>query len=152
MLLRKKFEHSTFGTFIHDTLEILYTPFARFDKDGNEVSPRPSNITSIDIDRMIKDAKVVLTDQFLHYFNGDKEAFTKGKNLLSYKMALELTLRFLKAEKRFLEQQSEPVFIEALERAYSTEIEVEVFGEPKKVLLRGFIDRIDRVGDRVRNY
>jgi hypothetical protein len=99
---------------------------------------------------MLKDYKVVLTNQFLKHFNNDKSAFTKGKNLLSYRMAQELTARFLKSERDFLSQQSEPVFIEALEQEYSKEIEIEVHGEKKKLLLRGFVDRIDRVGENVR--
>lgn len=148
--IEEEIEHSTFGTFIHDTLEELYTPFARLDKAGNPVSPAPGNITSLHIDRMLKDMEVILTNQFLKHFNNDREAFTKGKNLLSFQMAKELTKRFLKAEKRFLEQQREPVYIEALEQEYSSEISIEVGGGMKQVRLRGFIDRIDRVGDKIR--
>ena len=148
--VEEEIENSTFGTFIHDTLEILYEPFARYSKEGELKSPQPSNITSLDIDYMLKNFTVTLDNQFLTHFNNDRDAFTKGKNLLSYEMAKELTKRFLKSEKAFLEQQSEPVFIEALEQSYSTEIEVEVHGTKKKVNLRGFIDRIDRVGDNIR--
>jgi ATP-dependent helicase/nuclease subunit B len=148
--VEEEIENSTFGTFIHDTLEELYEPFARYDKEGNLKSPQPSNITSLDIDYMLKNFTVNLDNHFLTHFNGDRNAFTKGKNLLSYEMAKELTKRFLKSEKAFLERQSEPVFIEALEQSYSTEIEVEVHGAKKKVNLRGFIDRIDRVGDNIR--
>ena len=74
----------------------------------------------------------------------------KGKNLLSYKMAMELTERFLKSEVTFLSQQTEPVYIEALEKEFETTIEVNVHGNQKQVRLRGIIDRIDRIGDRVR--
>ena len=74
----------------------------------------------------------------------------KGKNLLSYKMAMELTERFLKSEVTFLSQQSELVYIEALEKEYETTISVNIGGEAKAVRLRGIIDRIDRIGDRVR--
>jgi ATP-dependent helicase/DNAse subunit B len=148
--VEEEIENSTFGTFIHDTLELLYEPFARYAKDGELKSPQPSNITSRDIDYMLKNFTVPLDNQFLTHFNNDRDAFTKGKNLLSYEMAKELTKRFLKSEKAFLEQQSEPVFIEALEQSYNVEVEVEVFGTMKKINLRGFIDRIDRVGDSIR--
>ncbi|PHR21541.1 MAG: hypothetical protein COA38_18695 [Fluviicola sp.] len=148
--VEEEIETSTFGTFIHDTLEILYEPFARYTKDGELKSPQPTNITSRDIDYMLKNFTVTLDNQFLTHFNNDRDAFTKGKNLLSYEMAKELTKRFLKSEKVFLEQQSEPVFIEALEQSYNVEVEVEVHGTKKKVNLRGFIDRIDRVGDAIR--
>lgn len=148
--VEEEIETSTFGTFIHDTLEILYEPFARYTKEGELKSPQPSNITSHDIDYMLKNFTVTLDNQFLMHFNNDRDAFTKGKNLLSYEMAKELTKRFLKSEKAFLEQQSEPVFIEALEQKYSIEVEIEVHGTKKKVNLRGAIDRIDRVGDTIR--
>lgn len=148
--VEEEIENSTFGTFIHDTLEILYEPYARYAKDGTVKSPAPGNITSRDIDYMLRHFTVTLTDQFLKHFNGDRDAFMKGKNLLSYQMAIELTQRFLKSEKAFLERQTEPVFIEALEQSYAVEIEIEVHGELKKVNLRGFIDRIDRVGDSIR--
>ncbi len=148
--VEEEIENSTFGTFIHDTLEILYEPFARYAKDGTVKSPAPGNITSRDIDYMLKNFTVTLTDRFLKHFNNDRDAFMKGKNLLSYQMAIELTQRFLKSEKAFLERQTEPVFIEALEQSYSFEIELEVHDELKKVNLRGFIDRIDRVGDSIR--
>lgn len=148
--VEEEIENSTFGTFIHGTLEILYGTFARYTKEGELKSPQPSNITSRDIDYMLKQFTMHLDDQFLKHFNGDRDAFMKGKNLLSYEMAKELTKRFLKSEKAFLEQQSEPVFIEALEQSYNVEIEVEVHGALKKVNLRGFIDRIDRVGDSIR--
>ena len=32
--VEEEIEHSTFGTFIHDTLEELYTPFARYNAEG----------------------------------------------------------------------------------------------------------------------
>lgn len=148
--IEEDIEHSTFGTFIHDTLEELYTPFARFDKEGNAKSPAPRNITSLDIDSMMKQFPVILEQKFREHFNNDERSFKQGKNLLSFKMAKELTKRFLKSEKAFLEEQTEPVFIESLEREYVSIIEVDVFGEKKKVRLRGFIDRIDSIGDRVR--
>jgi hypothetical protein len=84
------------------------------------------------------------------HFNQQESAFMKGKNLLSYKMAMELTERFLKSEVKFLSEQTEPVYIEALEKEYETTINVKVGGDEKKVRLRGIIDRIDRIGDRVR--
>lgn len=148
--VEEEIEHSTFGTFIHSTLEILYRPFARFDEDGNRVTPEPRAITPEDIDQMLGQFRKVLTEQFMEHFNGDKDAFMKGKNLLSYRMAQELTERFLKSEKDFLMRQEAPVYIEALEREYSKQVSIDVNGVPKMVRLRGFIDRIDRIGDRIR--
>ena len=137
--VEEEVEHSTFGTFIHNTLEKLYEPFA-----NNKV------ITSFDVEKMLKEYPIVLHQEFMKHFNQQESAFMKGKNLLSYKMAMELTERFLKSEIAFLSQQTEPVFIEALEKEYETTINVQVNGAQKQVRLRGIIDRIDRIGDRVR--
>lgn len=138
--VEEEVEHSTFGTFIHNTLELLYEPFAGATK----------NITSFDIEKMLKDYPLVLHQEFMKHFNNQEASFLKGKNLLSYKMAMELTERFLKSEVTFISQQTELVFIEALEKEYETTIEVSVNGTPKKVRLRGIIDRIDRIGERRR--
>lgn len=148
--VEEEIESNTFGTFIHNTLEILYTPFTRFDVNGKENVPAPTNITSYDVEKMLKEYEVVMHKQFMEHFNNDRESFMKGKNLLSYKMAMELTKRFLKSEIDFLAQQTELVFIESLESSYEKLTEIEVNGSIKKVKLRGFIDRIDRVGDKVR--
>jgi len=148
--VEEEVENNTFGTFIHNALENLYQPFARFGKDGVKREPAPPAITSFDIDKMLKEYTYEIDKQFYEHFNRDKEAYSKGKNLLSYQMALELTKRFLHQEKRFLMKQTEPVFIEALERELISELEVEVFGEKKKVRLKGFVDRIDSVGDKFR--
>lgn len=148
--VEEEIENSTFGTFIHDTLEELYTPFARFDNQGNKREPAPTNITSFDVEKMLKECKLVLHKKFMEHFNGDKDSFMKGKNLLSYQMAIELTERFLKSEIKFLSEQTELVFIEALEQEYSAVVPVEVNGEVKEVNFRGFIDRIDRVGEQIR--
>lgn len=148
--VEEELETSTFGTFIHNTLEVLYQPFAQYGKDGKAISPAPSNIASYDIDKMLKDYKLILHQEFLKHFNGQEDSFLKGKNLLSYKMAMDLTARFLKSERDFLMKQTEPVFIEALEREFESTVEINVHGSMKKVRLRGIIDRIDSIGDRVR--
>jgi len=148
--VEEEIENNTFGSFIHETLEQLYTPFTRFDKEGVKVEPAPRNITSIDVEQMIKDFEVVIHQKFMEHFNGDRESFMKGKNYLSYQMAIDLTRRFLKSEVTFLAKQTKPVFIESLERKYTAEIKVDVFGEIKKVSLVGYIDRIDSIGEKIR--
>jgi len=147
--VEEEVENNTFGTFIHNVLEVLYTPFARFTSTG-EKNESAKNITSFDIDEMLKHYEYELKKEFSKHFNNDLEAFSKGKNLLSYKMAVELTGRFLKKEKEFLEQQTELVFIESLERELRAELEIEVFGSTKKVSLKGFVDRIDSIGGKYR--
>jgi hypothetical protein len=148
--VEEEVENNTFGTFIHNALENMYAPFARFDKEGNKREPAPKSITSFDIDHMLKHYEDEIRNQFMAHFNNDKESFTKGKNLLSFKMANELTKRYLEKEKEFLMQQTESVFIESLERTFIHELELDIFGETKKVTVKGIVDRIDSIGGKIR--
>jgi RecB family exonuclease len=143
-------EMSTFGSFIHTVLEELYTPFARHDKKGEKKSPQPRALTSFDIDAMLGQYELLIRKQFMERYNGDEKAFTSGKNLLSFQMALELTKRILKSEREFLTKQTQPVFIEYLELEIQSSLKVTVKGEEKEICLKGFIDRIDSVGDKIR--
>ncbi len=148
--VQEEVESNTFGTFLHQTLEILFTPFARFDKEGKKVEPAPTNITSFDVEKMLKEYEQIVYQQFLSHFNNDKGAFLVGKNRLSFEMVKTLTRRFLKKEISFLSQQTEAVFIESLESSFTEIIEIDVHGSTKKIQLVGIIDRIDRVGDKIR--
>jgi len=148
--VEEEVENNTFGTFIHNALENMYAPFARFDKEGNKREPAPKSITSFDIEHMLKHYEDEIRNQFMIHFNNDKESFTKGKNLLSFKMANELTKRYLEKEKEFLMKQTEPVFIESLERTFIHELELDIFGETKKVTVKGIVDRIDSIGGKIR--
>jgi hypothetical protein len=148
--VEEEVENNTFGTFIHNALENMYAPFARFDKEGNKREPAPKSITSFDIEQMLKHYEDEIRNQFMIHFNNDKESFTKGKNLLSFKMANELTKRYLEKEKEFLMKQTEPVFIESLERTFIHELELDIFGETKKVTVKGIVDRIDSIGGKIR--
>ncbi len=145
--VEEEVEHSTFGIFVHGVLEELYEPFAIFDKDGNKQSVK--NLTSFDVEQMIRNYELILHRKFLEYFK-DEKTFKTGKNLLSYRMASHMIKQFLKAEIKFLSEQQEDVYIESLEREYRSQVEIPVAGETKKVTLRGYIDRIDRIGDKIR--
>ena len=148
--VEEEVENNTFGTFIHNALEEMYQPFARFNKRGEKIDPAPPAITSFDMDNMLKHYEYEIDKQFYNHFNHDKEAYATGKNFLSYKMALELTKRFLEKEKEFLMEQTSPVFIESLERELRADVEIEVLGVKKKVHLKGFIDRIDSIDGKFR--
>mgnify|MGYP002631597011 CR=1 FL=1 len=148
--VEEEVENNTFGTFIHNALEEMYQPFARFNKKGEKIEPAPPAITSFDIDKMLKHYEHEINKQFYNHFNQDKEAYSVGKNFLSYKMALELTKRFLEKEKEFLTEQTSPVFIESLERELRADVEIEVLGVKKKVHLKGFVDRIDSIDGKFR--
>jgi RecB family exonuclease len=148
--IEEEVESNTFGTFIHNVLEEMYTPFARHDKQGVLKAAKPKNLTSMDIDKMLKQYEGLITKEFLKYFNEDKDAFSSGKNLLSYQMALELTKRILEQEKKFIAAQTEMVFIEYLELELKADMEIEVLSEKKTLRFKGFIDRIDSIGGKIR--
>lgn len=143
-------ESNTFGSFIHKTLELLFKPFAQRDEDGNYITPAPPPISTSHIDKMLNDYKTILHNQFLEFFGGDESLFKNGKNLLSYEMAMEITKNVLIKEKEFLSNTTEVVYIEQVEASMKTEIEVNVNGDIKQVKFKGYIDRIDRVGDKYR--
>ncbi len=143
-------EASTFGSLIHKTLELLFQPFAQRDSKGEAVLPAPKNLTAKDIVIMMQAYKSILHEQFLNYYNGDEQLFLKGKNLLSYEMALQITYNVLLKEKNFIESTDELVFIEQVEAEMATSITINLNGEEKKINFKGYIDRIDRVGDKYR--
>jgi RecB family exonuclease len=143
-------EFSTFGTFIHAVLEELYKPFCRHDKQGNLISPAPRAITSYDVDEMLGKYEGLVRTQFMKKFNQEEKAFMNGKNLLSFKMALELTKKYLDEEKKFLMEQKEPVFIEYLEFEIKVPVKLIVRGIERQIILKGYIDRIDSIGGKMR--
>lgn len=143
-------ESSTFGSLIHKTLEILFQPFAQKDRKGNPISPSPKNLEASDIKKMLVDYIEILHLQFFNYFNGDEQLFLKGKNLLSYKMAMKITYDTLKSEHDFIEKQIELIYIEQIEAEMNSSIEIDFKGENRKINFKGYIDRIDRIGNTYR--
>jgi CRISPR/Cas system-associated exonuclease Cas4 (RecB family) len=148
--VEEEVESNTLGSFIHNVLEILFEPFARHDNKGVLKPKQPMNITSFDVDSMLKQYEMLIHKEFLKHFNDDKSAFDSGKNLLSYKMAMELTRRILEQEKIFLSKQTEKVFIEFIEVEMHADLEIEVGGKKKTIHLKGFMDRVDSVGSKLR--
>ena len=148
--VEEEIESNTLGTFIHNVLEKLYVPFARHNKDKTLKESQPPAITSFDIDSMLKKFEYLIEQEFYDHFSQDKSAYATGKNLLSFKMAVELLERILKQERKFLSQQTEPVFIEYLEAELIADMEVEVAGKKKTIQLKGFVDRIDSIGGKIR--
>lgn len=148
--VEEEIEASTFGSLIHKTLELLFQPFAQRDSKGVAVLPAPKNLTVEDIHKMLNEFKAILRQQFLFYFNGDEQLFLRGKNLLSFEMALQITKNVLKKEQLFIESTDELIFIEQVEAEMTTSITINLNGKEKKINLKGYIDRIDRVGDKYR--
>jgi RecB family exonuclease len=65
-------------------------------------------------------------------------------------MAMEITKNVLQKEKEFLSHTSELVFIEQVEAVMSTKQEIKLNGKSKQIKFKGYIDRIDRIGDKYR--
>lgn len=143
-------ETNTFGTLIHNTLEKLYWPYAKYDKNGEIKLNEPPTLTEDAMDEMITKYNGILHQEFLSYFDQDENLFKKGKNALSYRVADEMTLKFLKTEKEFIKKLNQPLFIERLEAGFKASFQVEIGGEMKTIKIGGFIDRIDKIGENYR--
>jgi len=148
--VEEELEANTFGTFIHDTLEELFTPYAHYTSDGTKKSPTPPPLSVAGIDTMISLYKKVLHKQFMTHFNGDESLFMKGKNLLSYEMAMTITRNLLLEEREFVKSSQVPIDIIMLEVKLSKSIELELAGQTKTIHFSGLVDRIDKVGDAYR--
>ena len=148
--VEEELEANTFGTFIHDTLEELYTPYAHYTSDGTRKTPTPPPLSVSGIDTMISQYKQILHKQFMKHFNGDESLFLKGKNLLSYEMAMAITRNLLMEEREFVHKSSEPIDIIMLEMKLTKSIEIEVNGTKKLIHFSGLVDRIDKVGNNYR--
>lgn len=132
-------EANTLGSYIHNTLQEIYTPFIN----------RVLNETEL------KNAKELIPDilkkQFLNDFS--IEDISYGKNYLTYTMAEKQVLKFIDKEieevKR-LKKDNQYITIIALEEAFETEISFNNNGKETKAKLSGRIDRIDKIGNTVR--
>ncbi len=148
--VEESIESNQLGTFVHAVLEELYLPFALKDKNGVVKQTIPPKILVDDIDNMIKAYPLEMRKLFREHFNGDVEAFLRGKNYLSFTMALELTKRFFDFERqRILELNNVGVRIVALEEKFEEFITVTVFGQTKQIKLKGVIDRIDEMNGEI---
>ena len=125
-------DHSTFGSYVHDSLEILYKPFVG------------KNLTVEDLKLLLKKVPQVVQGVFSKNFT-DKE-LKSGKNLLTLNIAQNYITTFLKGEIKFIDKLDQPLFINSLEEELKSEIEV----DGAVIKLKGFADRIDSYGNEVR--
>ncbi len=148
--VEEEIENHTFGSIIHTTLELLYTPFAQRDKSGNFISPPPPPLREKDLLKMLSEVKDHIYKGFMDHFDQDASLFKTGKNRLSYEMALEITKNILEKELEFIQNLSEPLYIEQIEAEMYANIEVETGNGTRTLNFKGYIDRIDRIGDSYR--
>ena len=88
-----------------------------------------------------------IKDEFVKFFS--KNNINEGKNYLSLKIAEKLTSDFLKLEKKqisFLNEQNLDINILELEQFIHTKLKVEGL----EFELSGKVDRIDKIGDKLR--
>jgi ATP-dependent helicase/nuclease subunit B len=129
-------EASTMGNVIHGALETLYKPYIQ------------RTITAADITQMQQQAGQVLQQVFANAFEGGD--ISSGKNLLLTRVARRFTENFLETEKKFLENEAQPVTILQLESPLAAVVEVDAGDQTLQVGIRGMADRIDRVGQTIR--
>ena len=125
-------DHATFGSYVHDSLEILYKPFIG------------KNIAAEDLKLMLKKIPEVVVGVFSENFS-DKE-LKSGKNLLTVNIAQNYITTFLKNEIEFVQELNQPLFINGLEQELSSAITIG--GTTLK--LKGIADRIDSYGNQLR--
>ena len=135
---------------IHNTLEKLFEKHALLDKLGNENTPKPEALEQNDLEQMLEDYKQILYEEFLNYFDNESQLFLEGKNLLSYTIAEDTIKNTIKKELEFLKQQREPFYIVQVEAKKEISLDFLVAGSKKTIHFRGYIDRIDKIGDRYR--
>lgn len=148
--IEEDIESQQFGSLIHNTLELLYEKHALFDKFGNENLPKRTALQTEDVEKMLVKYKDILHQQFMTYFDDEAQLFLEGKNVLSYTIAQDTIENMLKKELAFLKMQTEPVFIVQIESKKSISMELNVQEKKRTIIFSGYIDRIDRIGNKYR--
>jgi hypothetical protein len=150
--VEEEIEASSFGNFIHRTLELLYTPYRHYDENFASQKPASTVLQPSHIEKMIQSYAPILNQAFREHFDNNEEFIASGKNYLSLQMAMHLTEKFLKKELVELQQLQNNrrggdgwMTIIALEGRVKRSVIVSTpFGE-KEVYFKGVIDRIDEV-------
>src|SRR5690554_1020539 len=140
--VEEEIEASTFGNFIHETLESLYGDFAQLDKEGNKRDHYKS-LSVVDVDNMIKQQGEVMKKHYYEFFNLEANQNLEGKNFLSLEIAQHLTDRFLKKERQSLKDNKGHLFIVSLEMKLNSTLKLNIHGKEKTINFVGYIDRID---------
>jgi CRISPR/Cas system-associated exonuclease Cas4 (RecB family) len=139
--VKDEIDSPVFGNIFHETMESLYSPLV-----GKVVEKQ-------DLEKIQKD-KILLENEIRkaiakHYFM-EKEPQPKpvkleGKTLLIF----ENTKTFLKQLLK-IDAETAPFSLVALEEPYKTELPVMLNGKVQPVWIGGKIDRVDRVGGKLR--
>lgn len=133
--VEESIEHSGFGTIVHEVLDQLYTPLI-----GKQLTPAMVNSWLPNVDAKTREVMEEMMPA---------SAFSTGENYLAFEASKTYVKQFLRAECEWIEEfrkQGKAVEIVSIEEELQREIEI----QGVKIKLRGFADRIDRVGDTLR--
>lgn len=119
---------NTFGTIIHDTLEVFYKPF------------KNKYLTIANIDAM----KLKLNDEVLQQFNNhySVHAILSGKNYLTFEIVKQFLINFLNFEISELKKKKK---IKIIDLELDIQCNYQIDELPFSLKLKGQIDRIDEV-------
>jgi ATP-dependent helicase/nuclease subunit B len=137
--VEENIEASTMGNYMHNALQIIYTPFINKVLNENDLLEAKFKLPEI------------LKKEFLQ--NYTEEDISSGKNLLTYNIAEKQLLKFLDKEIALikeLKKANKYLTILALEENFETEIPFNCNGKFINAKLAGRIDRIDKIGNTVR--
>ncbi|MCX6243728.1 MAG: PD-(D/E)XK nuclease family protein [Bacteroidetes bacterium] len=127
------------GLAIHEALENLYQPF------------KDQVLSEEAIDEMMKLSEEAIDKAFVHKYKGSD--VTYGKNLLLVRVARILVRKFLEKEKKrigSLRQEGSGIVVTHLEKPLSGRISILFDDKELEIRLKGFIDRIERIGQEWR--
>ncbi|NDB33887.1 MAG: PD-(D/E)XK nuclease family protein [Flavobacteriia bacterium] len=149
--IEEDLESSSMGKIIHNTLDVLYSPFVERDSLNQTVSPPPKPLSLDDLELILAKAPAELKQQFVAYLDNDESLIASGKNYLTFTVALQLIKNLIQNDMAFLKNtNTKDFYIHRLEASISHQMEVEINGTVQTINWIGFIDRIDRIGEQYR--
>lgn len=132
-------EANTQGSILHESLEILYTPYIG------------KVLTEADIRDCKARTEETVNTVFRQYFSQRESLF--GKNFLQRKVLYEYVNKLLKADQKMigeLKKSNELLSLIDLERGLESSLYVTIDGVETEVFIKGSADRIDRKGNKIR--
>ncbi len=129
----------TLGSAVHHALMNLYKPFVK------------RVLTRGDLASMEPRIDGVIDSAFREVFKGD--SVKTGKNLLLVEVARIMIRKFVRGEVRHVEklaEKGETLTVELLEQPLSKSLIISLKATEMEVRLKGFVDRVDRIGEVTR--